>query len=94
MLCISRSLFHAVALSTYTCMLVAEAWILRSTADVERQAGVHAAMMHSWEGYKKYAWGFDELMPKASHLLLVKHAQFVPREEYQSVSVLLALYHR
>mmetsp|Transcript_14109 Transcript_14109/g.27850 ORF Transcript_14109/g.27850 Transcript_14109/m.27850 type:complete len:452 (-) Transcript_14109:11-1366(-) len=21
--------------------------------------------MHSWEGYKKFAWGFDELMPRA-----------------------------
>ena len=23
-----------------------------------------AAFMHSWEGYKKFAWGTDELMPQ------------------------------
>jgi hypothetical protein len=25
---------------------------------------VKAAFMHSWEGYKKFAWGTDELMPQ------------------------------
>jgi hypothetical protein len=23
--------------------------------------------MHSWNGYKKFAWGFDELMPKVCY---------------------------
>ena len=37
----------------------------RSTADKARQAAVKEAMMHSWAGYKKFAWGTDELMPRA-----------------------------
>lgn len=28
-----------------------------------KQAAIVAAMRHSWAGYAKYAWGFDELMP-------------------------------
>lgn len=38
-------------------------------ADLVRQAAVKEAFMHSWNGYKKYAWGTDELMPrtKAGH---------------------------
>ncbi len=34
------------------------------SSDPEKAAAIKAALMHSWEGYKKYAWGFDELMPK------------------------------
>lgn len=29
----------------------------------ERKAAVKAAMKHAWNGYKKYAWGSDNLMP-------------------------------
>ena len=34
-----------------------------SNADEERLAAVKAAMEHAWGGYKKYAWGTDELDP-------------------------------
>jgi len=34
-------------------------------ADEERRKAVKAALLHSWEGYKKFAWGTDELMPQA-----------------------------
>lgn len=42
---------------------------IKGTADKEKQAAVKEAMMWSWEGYKKFAWGTDELMPrtKAGH---------------------------
>mmetsp|Transcript_58448 Transcript_58448/g.139047 ORF Transcript_58448/g.139047 Transcript_58448/m.139047 type:complete len:588 (-) Transcript_58448:75-1838(-) len=33
--------------------------------DKERRNTVKAAMLHSWEGYKKFAWGTDELLPQA-----------------------------
>ena len=42
------------------------------SADPEKAAAVKAALMHSWEGYKKFAWGFDELMPK---VLACTHAR-------------------
>ena len=32
-------------------------------ASEERRAAVKAAMKHAWGGYKKYAWGNDELSP-------------------------------
>lgn len=32
-------------------------------ANNERQAAVVAALKHSWAGYKKYAWGHDNLKP-------------------------------
>jgi hypothetical protein len=28
-----------------------------------KQEAVVAALRHSWAGYAKFAWGFDELMP-------------------------------
>lgn len=42
-----------------------------STADVEKREvdrlpnyqAVKAAMKHCWDGYRKYAWGYDELKP-------------------------------
>ena len=34
-------------------------------ADKVRRDEVKKAFMHSWEGYKKFAWGTDELMPQA-----------------------------
>ena len=37
----------------------------KGQADEERRKAVKAALMHSWEGYKKYAWGTDELKPQA-----------------------------
>lgn len=30
----------------------------------KRAKEVKAAMAHAWEGYKKYAWGADELAPR------------------------------
>ena len=35
-----------------------------SNADLEKREAVKAALLHSWEGYKKFAWGTDELMPQ------------------------------
>ncbi len=32
-------------------------------ADIEKMNAVKAAMLHSWMGYKKFAWGQDELRP-------------------------------
>ena len=32
-------------------------------ADVDKMNAVKAAMQHSWAGYKKFAWGQDELRP-------------------------------
>jgi hypothetical protein len=37
----------------------------KGSVDKERRDAVKAAFMHSWEGYKKFAWGTDELMPQA-----------------------------
>jgi len=37
----------------------------KGSIDKERRDAVKAAFMHSWEGYKKFAWGTDELMPQA-----------------------------
>jgi len=32
------------------------------TSDAARAALIREAFMHSWEGYKQYAWGYDELL--------------------------------
>jgi hypothetical protein len=37
----------------------------KGSIDKERRDAVKAAFMWSWEGYKKFAWGTDELMPQA-----------------------------
>ena len=31
----------------------------------ERAEEVRGAMRHAWDGYRKYAWGMDEIMPKS-----------------------------
>jgi hypothetical protein len=40
--------------------------MFRRNADVEKREAVKAALLHSWEGYKKFAWGTDELMPQVN----------------------------
>jgi hypothetical protein len=37
----------------------------KGSVDKDRRDEVKKAFMHSWEGYKKFAWGTDELMPQA-----------------------------
>ena len=32
-------------------------------ASVDKSARVREEFLHAWNGYKKYAWGFDELRP-------------------------------
>ncbi|PQQ20424.1 mannosyl-oligosaccharide 1 2-alpha-mannosidase MNS3 [Prunus yedoensis var. nudiflora] len=34
---------------------------------IARQQDVKKAFIHAWSGYKKYAMGFDELMPVSKH---------------------------
>ncbi|KAA8914616.1 glycoside hydrolase [Sphaerosporella brunnea] len=37
--------------------------IKRATSDEDRAAAIKEAFRHSWNGYKKFAWGHDELYP-------------------------------
>jgi hypothetical protein len=33
-------------------------------ADLEKRNAVQAEFLHAWQGYKDYAWGFDDLVRK------------------------------
>ncbi|XP_040818860.1 endoplasmic reticulum mannosyl-oligosaccharide 1,2-alpha-mannosidase [Ochotona curzoniae] len=37
--------------------------VVQDTAPSERQKGVIAAFLHAWKGYRRFAWGRDELKP-------------------------------
>ena len=61
-----RDMHGSFLLLTYVCMYVCMlgspfTWI----DSAERKKAVHAAIMHSWNGYKHHAWGHDELKPLA-----------------------------
>ena len=41
--------------------------LMKASNDIskERALAVKAAMQHTWNGYKKRAWGYDELKPQS-----------------------------